>query len=168
MAGFDFSIPITSNERPLAKLLLSKLQQSASKLGVALRFRWNGSPGSVSHYHYYVTVDGGFPDIQILLKQTNRYIQGYSDGYVAASPNIKSSRIGGSIVISLSSAIFDFQDELQDLFANLNKQISPNLPITFNSFIFDFPDESGLLKSGASLTGALLGTILIRYRPSSL
>lgn len=156
MAGFDFVVPVAFCERLLAKLLLGKFQQAASKTNVILRFRWNGLSTSVSYEHYYVTIDGSFPDIQILLKQLWKYIQGYSDGYVAASPSIKKSRIGDLIMISFSRAIFDFQNEAKGLLADLSTNLSPEFPITLNSFIFNFPNESGLSKSGASLTIALL------------
>lgn len=157
MAGFDFVVPTASYERALAKRLLLKLQRAASEVNVALRFQWNGlSNSNFAQAHYYITVDGNFPNIQILLRQSGKYVQGFSDGYVAASSDIRKSRIGELIMMEFASAILDFQDELNDLSTDLSQHISPQSPITFNSFIFNFPESSGLSKSGESLTKALL------------
>jgi hypothetical protein len=156
LAGFDFVVPTASYERVLAKLILFKLQRAASEVNVVLRFRWNGLSNSISHEHYYITVDGNFPNIQILLKQSGKYFQGFSDGYVAASSDIRKTRIGELIVMEFASAILDFQDDLNNLSTDINQYISPKSPITFNSFIFNFTESSGLSKSGKSLTKALL------------
>jgi len=157
LAGFDFVVPTASYERALAKRLLLKLQRAATEVNVALHFQWNGlSKSNFAQTHYYITVDGSFPNIQILLRQSGKYIQGFSDGYIVASNDIRKSRIGELIVMEFASAILDFQDELNNFSTDLNQHLLPQFPITFNSFIFNFPEGSGLWKSGESLTKALL------------
>lgn len=164
MAGFDFNVPVTPNERNYAKTLLRYIQRLAKDRlctrPTIISFRWSKPNLKRNYHHYIVTVDGDFTEIQAFCMDISWALIHFDYGFRVGAKLKKRSLLSQVIPLSFLKALMEFNDELNALTEEMHKIGIPILP---NTYLFK--------NTGIETVDSILGDLsvcLINWRNGKL
>ena len=159
MAGYDFRVPVSPEERMFARLLLRHLQQMAifrfCGRPTNVVYRWRKPTKRVPYHNYHVVVDGDFAELQGLSTEAFSAIQHFGAGIVAAGGASSESIVPKVTAIAFYRATVEMQEDFEEI-ANFTVQKGLPGPL-INSYLFGQSGDPQLDQKIQVLSKALVG-----------
>jgi len=141
MAGFDFSVAASPQERQFIRSLLRLSQRLAGFQGLKLSYRWQADAG------YYVTVDGSLPSMQSFLEPLVTSLLSHAEGSTGFRPPSERKKIARRITGSYADGLDRITESVHRI-----SELFGGRP---NSYSFDVGEATHLQGHLNSFTEAL-------------